>query len=1186
MARKRCISSTRTACGSSWQELRAHSFGRQVLPNTGALLDRTIVNARLRVTLLIAACSFDLLSAIPTLTYESPQPLTAGGSAIELGNHAAPRLVDWNSDGVLDLLVGGGDGYIWLFLQNQPTNSSDFLAGVRVNASGTAIRVGTGYTGACFADIDGDGKPDLIAAGNDRRIRCYLNTGTAAAPAFSSLVVVPGGTGEFVVPANVNGRIDIADWDGDGKLDLLTGEFEGYVTWYRNTGTASAPAFGAPGIRLERDGAVIHEPYNTHPRVFDFNQDGLPDLAYGINWGYVKILINTEGLAATNFISDYLLRDTSGAVLNIRALNNDDTTPDFADLNGDGILDLISGGLNGKLFIMPGVPHSAAFESIESIMAAHPTDLGAALNASASLRETLFGLHRSLRVQANSLLPLADRQSVRDWYLDHIARYPQYLTKRRLDQTADAYVPYLAGQVWVNLFESMPDTPEHRLATANAAGLSGTHFDLLMDLGMLYIDNSRSTAASQRALYDIAASIPASLQIVETVTQNDFLKTATGGSVNLESHHGVNVFAQVGDYSEGFPPDVPQTLIDGFCAVVAHELNHNVEIAAARLYPWYYDRKYDLLEQAAPPHLVFKDRHFTGYGLDLSATQANFLAHGFWDGVAAHWTAAYDDYWASGPGAGFDRHWLRDNLKFCIDAPQEAFATLANQYFTSSEVMLQLAIARWQQGISHGLDQFLFVADVYSLDSDHTFFYRVDTAARVTETVIPIHRNANWRIDGLTTTATRYEFLLDSEGTVMSVVSNSIPVSAHPIPDPDPITYGSAFDFQLPPDAFMDPDHDPLSFTATGTPEGITFDSATQAFSGAPLETGLFPVAVIASDDRTPDLTATNTFTITVKAASLTVTADSKTKAYGESDPPFSVSYNGFVQGENQAVLEGALIVNRLEGENVGAYLVTPGGLTSSNYAITFNTGTLTITQATLAVSADARTKLYGETDPELSFAVSGLQFSDSPTSVLTGALMRAPGETVAGSPYPISQGTLSANDNYSIFFTGNALTISPVPLTVTADSKTKAYGESDPPFSVSYNGFVQGEDQAVLEGALIVNRVEGENVGAYLVTPGGLTSSNYAITFNSGTLTILAAPAPRILAVTGAGTDTVMVYWTAVSNVTYRVKYKPGLNVPWEDLESWITASNEVASTIDHPAGATQRFYQVIIWPLTLEPE
>jgi hypothetical protein len=984
------------------------------------------VKAPFPVTLLIAAWSFDLLAATPTLTFESPQPLTAGGSAIELGSHAVPRLVDWNSDGVLDLLVGGGDGYIWLFLQDQPTNSPHYLAGVHVTASGTAIRVGTGYTGACFADINGDGRPDLIAAGTDRRVRCYLNAGTLSAPVFSSFVVVPGSTGEFVVPATVSGRIDVADWDGDGTLDLLTGEFDGYVTWYRNTGTASAPAFGAPGIRLNRDGNLIHDPYNTHPRVFDFNQDGLPDLAYGINWGHIKLLINTEGFAATNFTSEYLLRDTTGAILNIRALNNDDTTPDFADLTGDGILDVISGGLNGKLFVMQGVPHSVAIESIESIMAVHPTDLGAALNASANLRETLFGLHRSLRVLATSFLPLADRQTVRDWYLDHVARYPQYLTKRRLDQTTDAYVPYLAGQVWVNLFESMPDTPEHRLATANATGLSGTHFDLLMDLGILYVDNSRSSAASQKALYDIAASIPAPLQIVEIVTQNDFLKTATGGSMNLESSHRVNVFAQVGDYSEGFPPDVPQTLIDGFCAVVAHELNHNVEIAAARFYPWYYDRKYDLLEHAAPPHLIFKDPQVTGYGLDLPATQANFLSHGFWDGLAAHWNNAYDQYWDSGPGKGFDRHWLRDNLKYCIGAPQESFATLANQYFTSSEVMLQLAIARWQQGIPHGLDQFLFIADVYSLGSDQTLFYRVDTAAQVTSHTVPIQRNASQRIHHLTTTNTGYEFLLDSEGRVASVASNSIPVASHPIPDPDPITYGSTLDFRFSPDAFVDPDHDPLSFTATGLPKGITFDSPTRAFGGAPLETGLFHVVVIASDDRTPSLTATNSFTMTVQAALLSVTTE----------------------------------------------------------------------------------------------------------------------------------------------------------------SRTKTYGEVDPPFTVGYTGFVQGEDPAVLGGTLIVNRAEGEDVGAYLITPGGLTSSNYVIAFYTGTLTIIAAPAPRILSISGAGTDTVMIYWTAVSNVTYRMEFRPSLNVPWEDLESCITASNDVASTIDHPAGATQRFYQVIIRPLSFGSE
>lgn len=720
----------------------------------------------LRIALLMAASAIRLLAAAPTLTFESAQPLTAGGAAINLGNHAAPRLVDWNSDGVLDLLVAGGDGYIWLFRQNQATNSTDFLPGVKVTASGSDLRVGTGYTGACFADIDGDGKRDLIAAGNDNRVRYYHNTGTLAAPAFSGFAVVPGPDGEFVLPSDVGGRIEIADWDGDGKLDLLTGDFGGHITWYRNTGTASAPVFGAPGIQLTRGGSRIQEAYNTHPRVFDFNQDGVPDLAFGINWGYVRILMNTEGLGATNFSSDYVLRDTTGADLNIRALNNDDTIPDFADLTGDGVLDVISGGLNGKLFFMRGVSYTNTFQSIEAIMAAHPTDLGSALNASSSLRDTLFGQHRSLRSLAVSLLPLSERQTVRDWYCDHIARHPQYLTKRQLDPATDAYVPCLAGQVWVNLFECMPDTPAHRLVTASAAGLTGLHSNLLVDLGILYIENSRSTAASQQALYDIAASIPPSLQIVDTVTENDFLKSGTGDSMSIESRRGVNVFAQVGDYSEGFPPDAPQTLIDGFSVVVAHELNHNVEVAAGGLDPWYYNRKYDLLEQASPPDLIFKDYNSGGFGLDLPATQANFLLHGYWDGVAANWSAAYDAYWATGPGAGFDRHWLRDNLKFCIDAPQEAFATLANQYFTSSDVMLQLAIARWGQGISNGINQVLFIADVYALGSNQTFFYRVNTAAQVTKTAIPLQRDALGHISGLTTATTHYDFLLDSEGNV------------------------------------------------------------------------------------------------------------------------------------------------------------------------------------------------------------------------------------------------------------------------------------------------------------------------------------------------------------------------------------------------------------------------------------
>src|SRR5262249_61884155 len=99
----------------------------------------------------------------------------------------------------------------------------------------------------------------------------------------------------------------------------------------------------------------------------------------------------------------------------------------------------------------------------------------------------------------------------------------------------------------------------------------------------------------------------------------------------------------------------------------------------------------------------------------------------------------------------------------------------------------------------------------------------------------------------------------------------------------------------------------------------------------------------------------------------------------------------------------------------------------------------------TLTVNADAQSKGYGQADPALSFKATGFQFRDTAATVLTGNLARAAGETVAGSPYAISQGTLAANSNYTISFTGNSLTITPATLTVTADAQSKVYGQADP---------------------------------------------------------------------------------------------------------------------------------------------
>ncbi|MFO1512637.1 MAG: MBG domain-containing protein [Verrucomicrobiota bacterium] len=249
-----------------------------------------------------------------------------------------------------------------------------------------------------------------------------------------------------------------------------------------------------------------------------------------------------------------------------------------------------------------------------------------------------------------------------------------------------------------------------------------------------------------------------------------------------------------------------------------------------------------------------------------------------------------------------------------------------------------------------------------------------------------------------------------------------------------------------------------------------------------------------------------NTGNLSITRAALSITADAKSKIYGVPDPVFTATYAGFVNGETPTVLGGVLAFNRGAGENVGSYLITPSGLTSGNYTITFNTGNLDITKAALSIAVDAKTKIYGATDPALTFVVSGLQFTDTAATVLTGSLTRAIGETVAGGPYALTQGTLTPNGNYSLNFTGNTLTITKAALSVTVDAKTKIYGAADPAFTVAYAGFVNSETPAVLGGTLAFNRAPGENVGSYLITPGGLTSGNYAIAFNTGSLSVTKA--------------------------------------------------------------------------------
>ncbi|MGV8998206.1 MAG: beta strand repeat-containing protein [Parvibaculaceae bacterium] len=252
----------------------------------------------------------------------------------------------------------------------------------------------------------------------------------------------------------------------------------------------------------------------------------------------------------------------------------------------------------------------------------------------------------------------------------------------------------------------------------------------------------------------------------------------------------------------------------------------------------------------------------------------------------------------------------------------------------------------------------------------------------------------------------------------------------------------------------------------------------------------------------------------TVNKAVLTVTADDLTKIYGDANPTLTATYSGFKfkDGVSDLDIAPTLTTSAKTNSNVGNYAITANSLfgiigLDNNYTFKFNAGTMAVTPAMLTIAANEQTKIYGQKDPALSYSVSGYKLKDG-SSVLSGALDRDDGQNVGN--YDIGQGSLAANSNYTISYTGNTLHITPATLTVVADGQTKVYGDLDPSLTYSASGFQYADDNSVFTGGL--DRADGRNVGSYGIGVGSLAAGgNYTIAYTGNTLSIT----PRSITVT-----------------------------------------------------------------------
>jgi len=179
-------------------------------------------------------------SGVDDLTSEGH--LTANGTVIDVGSNSAPVVVDWNNDGLLDLLIANESGSqgIRLYLNSGTAQNPVITTWSYIQSDGRNIN----RYRCCpqVYDLNGDGKKDLIMGENDARIYYYENTGTDADPVFSGFQAIQSNGAPLDLYSGT--RLWVNDWDEDGNPDLIVSDFYGYVHVFiaDPTGTAEETA--------------------------------------------------------------------------------------------------------------------------------------------------------------------------------------------------------------------------------------------------------------------------------------------------------------------------------------------------------------------------------------------------------------------------------------------------------------------------------------------------------------------------------------------------------------------------------------------------------------------------------------------------------------------------------------------------------------------------------------------------------------------------------------------------------------------------------------------------------------------------------------------------------------------------------------------------------------------------------
>ena len=295
--------------------------------------------------------------------------------------------------------------------------------------------------------------------------------------------------------------------------------------------------------------------------------------------------------------------------------------------------------------------------------------------------------------------------------------------------------------------------------------------------------------------------------------------------------------------------------------------------------------------------------------------------------------------------------------------------------------------------------------------------------------------------------------------------------------------------------------NDDVNVTVSGGNETAAGDhtATAETLTGAKAENYKLP------DNKTKDYT--------IAKASLTVKANDNTITYGDRPDNFGVTYNGFVNSENESVLKGTLTYDYSykQFDDAGkTYTITPAGLTADNYEIKFISGNLTVNQKEITLNWDNVTGRVYKDGKAVSAAAEGIVNGDDVNVKVTNGDKAETGEYTATASLEGAKAR-----NYKLLDVNTKdYSIEKRVISIKVDDKEMTAGETMPELTVTYDNFADGDtaDTVFENKPAPITKADGKTAGKFDITiekPALKTdmNKNYSVGEpEKGTLTVKAA--------------------------------------------------------------------------------